>query len=290
MKKFNFPRSSMSNVNVIFILDCLNTDELQTALHAKNHLDDLIPNYQNIINRVTINNINDWNNFVEKIGLIKGVNPLIQIHGHGNDKTGLQLPSGEFISWNDLMEAFNTITKISNGETTIIMSCCYSYNVVFAFLDKYEKQSQEIFPAPFGFFYGYVSEVSSGTIDDEARLINESIIKDGGKFLIENLSKLKISLFSEYDHIDSILAFIIYIMGQKEPNTLQIENLSLKGFRRSILNKNKTRGIPFDFSRKFFNQLRDNPKPLLQNVIENGMHNTERKTMYMNAIQETSFN
>lgn len=61
----------MSNVNVIFILDCLNTDELQTALHAKNHLDDLIPNYQNIINRVTINNINDWNNFVEKLALLK---------------------------------------------------------------------------------------------------------------------------------------------------------------------------------------------------------------------------
>lgn len=280
----------MSNVNVILILDCLNTDELQTALHAKNHLDDLIPNHQNIINRVMINNINDWNKFIERISIIKGVNPLIQTHGHRNDKTGLQLPSSEFISWNDLMETFNKITKISNGETTIIMSCCYSYNVVFAFLDKYEKQLQEIYPTPFGFFYGYFSEISSGIIDDEARIISERIIKNGGKSLIENLSKLRIYSFSEYDHIDSMLAFIIYTMEQKEPNTPQIENLSLKEFRRSILNKNKNRGIPFDFSRKFFNQLRDNPKPLLQNVIKNGMHNTERKTMYMNAIQETSFN
>lgn len=290
MKKLNLPQSVISNVNAIFIIDCLDSDELQTALHNKEHIDDLLPNEireNHIINRKKCDNLSDFINEIERIYslCVNGVRPLIHIHGHGNKIKGLQFFSNEFISWHDLMEWFKKITYTAQGETTIVMSSCYSFNVVHAFLDKYEKELQIISPVPFAFFYGYHDEIPAGIIDDEAKYISESVIYDGGKSIMDNLDKLKISLYSEYDYIDGMLAFVLHMMQSQEPNTSIIADLSAKKFKEQIIKKNKDNGIPFKFSRNFLKDIKNNPMLILEGIVNNAMYDTNRKKMYLEVLK-----
>lgn len=294
MIKLNLPHSVISNINSIFILDCLSNDELQTALHSKEHIDDLVPiesKKNHIIEITKCNGLEDFENQIKKIQALcrKGINPLLYIHGHGDEIKGLKFLSNEFISWHDLMEFFKEITLAAKGETTIVMSCCYSFNVVNAFLDKYEKEKQVICLPPFAFFYGYYDEISAGIVDDEAQYISKSVIYDGGEMIMENLDKLNISLYSEYDYVDGMLAFTLHMMQSQMPNEPVIADLSAKKFKADIIKNNKDNGIPFKSSRDFLKSIQQNPKPLLENIIQQAMYDTNRRKMYLEALRNYKF-
>ena len=293
MKNLNLPKSVISNIHIAFILDCLDDDDMQTGIHSHEQMTDLLNAEMKDMSAIRKMICQNKSEFYQSIFEIihfceQGYFPLIHIHGHGDKNKGLKLPSGEFVLWIDLMEIFGVITTLAKGETTVIVSSCYSYEIVNKFFDKYEKQAYTINKIPFAFFYGYHDEVSSGIIDDEAYYINQSIMQDGGRRIMKYPPQY-ISTYSEYDYVDGMIAFVLGIMQQKEPNLQIIPDLSLGIFRNSVIKKNKDRGIDFNFSRKYFNSLRDNPKPILREIINDGMHDTWRKQKYLKAIEELEF-
>lgn len=292
--KITLPKYTISNINAIFILDCLGNDELQTGRNCEEQIIDLLPpgigKKKNRVYRERCLDLSSFYNFMKKISDLckQEAAPLIHIHGHGNKNEGLQLTDG-FVSWYDLMEKLREITINANGETTIIASFCYSYQIVNAFLNKCKNQDHEILRVPFGFFYGYRNEISAGVVEQESKCINKSILQNGGQGIMDNPPK-NITQYSEYNYIDEQIAYCLYLVNQKTPNSMKIDNFSLGNIRENILRKGRERGIPFDYSRKYFNSLRDNPKPLLKNIIEYVMYDTERKLKYLEAIDKITVN
>ena len=94
-----------------------------------------------------------------------------------------------------------------------------------------------------------------------------------------------ISTYNEYNYIEEKMAFILSIIN-KEPSLQTIKELSLGRFRNEVVNACKDIGISFKFARNFFNSLRDNPKSLLREIIDDGMYNTRRKQEYLKVIEE----
>lgn len=222
MIELTLPHSVVSKINSIFILDCIGSNEMQIRLHCQEQIYDLLPNEDINNNKIIREQCLNRDNFIKVMKNIsnpckKGLAPLIHIHGHGDKSKGLSFPSGEYISWSCLMENFMIITENARGETTIILSSCYSYQVVTEFLKEYEKNMGIIHRLPFGFFYGYEDEVSAGIVEDEAKYIHYSLLKDenAGEKIMNNPPE-KISIFSEYDYIDLYFYNWLCTIGQKK--------------------------------------------------------------------------
>lgn len=253
MIKLSLPYSVVSKINAIFILDCINNNEIQIGIHCEDQIYDLLPNEQLNNERIVRIKCLDKTSFIEAIDRItnsckKGFCPLIHIHGHGDKTQGFEVQSKEFIPWYDLVKKFMTITKRCEGETTIFLSACYSYQVVHEFLNTYEKQKGVICRLPFGFFYGYKEEVPAGIVDDEAKYIINSILQDGGKNIILNPPK-EISLYSEYIYINKYLSYAISAMRKEELDPLTTQDISLKKIRTKYINRNRDDGFSFKSSR-----------------------------------------
>ena len=150
------------------------------------------------------------------------------------------------------------------------MSCCYSYSIVD--LVREAEQTKKNPSLPFAFFYGYNNETQAGTVQDETKFINESFLNDGGRYLMENMEKMHIKRFSEFDYMYDIITFIFYEYKIGETR----EKLVL--------------GLPKEcasVARKVFNEcFRDNPLKLIKALAQTIIQNPERREIYLDCIEK----
>lgn len=285
--KLTISRSLASPANEIFIIDCLKSNELQSArLRHEDILDQITfiskptdRDDRGRIHHLQCQNKQEFKKTFEKIisQCKQGTLPLIFIDGHGDSRKGLALPSGEFINWKYYCSLLNRVTSVTGGELTVVAAFCHSMAI------------KEMMPPgkrlPFAFYYGYTDEISAGLIQTETTLIHESLLKDGGQQLFEKLEKLTISLHSEYEHVQEILAPILLLAWA--PNTLakKLPELSRGKLRTQYERTSAAKGEPLSGKRKKFNQLIKGSS-LASKVIEGTMHNTSRRERLLQEIRE----
>lgn len=102
-----------SPANLVYILDALDSSEMQTGVHKYNQIVDEVlsrmpEESRNIKSKIFLLKTPDLKTFASVFEEIKSncnskMMPLIFIDGHGDKQKGLKLPSGEFVNW----EIFN---------------------------------------------------------------------------------------------------------------------------------------------------------------------------------------
>ena len=266
-QKIIVPYSVVSPSDIIFTLDFLSNNELQTARSCHEDIQDILHTSERI-KSLTCFSQEDFTQAKKEIQNYseKGFSPLLHIHGHGDREKGVKLPqSYKYISWEEWLDFFSSI-KPKNGNLTVIMSCCYSYTIV----DLFHKKKAPYLP--FAFFYGYEIEISSGIIEDEVKCINNSLFKDDGKSLMDILSNMHIKLFSEFDHMNNLISIILteYNIGEMR------NNLVLK-MPKSVASS----------ARKSFNYIfRDNPVELIDKIAQEVIQNPNRRKIYLDKIKK----
>jgi len=97
-----------SSANTIFLIDCLNAEDLQTARRRHEGICDELMSlpqsgFQADTSRVVhlrCQTREDWDKGLNKIRDVckNGLSPLLFIDGHGDERRGLLMPSGESVS------------------------------------------------------------------------------------------------------------------------------------------------------------------------------------------------
>src|SRR5690606_6400864 len=133
--KFTLRRSAFSPGNAIFIIDCLGKQDLQTGLSRLRELHDLLlardpQRYEynkNFVHRFEAGSTTRFARCLEEItGACElGVRPIIFIDAHGDAEKGLEMPSGEFVGWDELLDGLGSITQQTGGELTVIVAACH---------------------------------------------------------------------------------------------------------------------------------------------------------------------
>lgn len=266
-QKIIVPYSLVSLSDIIFTLDFLSNNELQTARSCHEDIQDILHTSERI-KSLTCFSQEDFTQAKKEIQNYseKGFSPLLHIHGHGNREKGVKLPqSDKYISWEEWLDFFSSI-KPHNGNLTIIMSCCYSYTIVNLF---YKKETLHL---PFALFYGYESEISSGIVEDEVKCINNSLFKDGGKSLMDIINDMHIKPFSEFDYLDNLISIIL-----TEDNIGEMRNNLVLKMPKTVAS----------FARKYFNCIfRDNPVELIDKLAQQVIQNPNRREIYLDKIKE----
>ena len=266
-QKIIVPYGIVSPSDIIFTLDFLSNNELQTARSCHEDIQDILHTSERI-KSLTCFSQEDFTQAKKEIQNYseKGFSPLIHIHGHGNREKGVKLPqSDKYISWEEWLDFFRSI-KPQNGNLTIIMSCCYSYTIVNLF---YKKETLHL---PFAFFYGYESEISSGIVEDEVKCINNSLFKDDGKSLMDIINDMYIKPFSEFDYMNNLISIIL------------TENDIGKKRNNLVLKMPKTKASS---TRRYFNYIfRDNPVELIDKLAQQVIQNPNRREIYLDKIKE----
>ena len=266
-QKIIVPYSIVSPSDIIFTLDFLSNNELQTARSCHEDIQDILHTSERI-KSLTCFSQEDFTQAKKEIQNYseKGFSPLLHIHGHGDREKGVKLPqSDKYISWEEWLDFFSSI-KPKNGNLTVIMSCCYSYTIVDLF---HKKKTLYL---PFAFFYGYEIEISSGIIEDEVKCINNSLFKDDGKSLMDIISNMHIKLFSEFDYMNNLISIIL-----TEDNIGEMRNNLVLKMPKSVASS----------ARKSFNYIfRDNPVKLIDILAQKVIQNPSRRKIYLDKIQE----
>lgn len=284
-KNITLSRSTISPVGMIFIIDCLRDSDLQNSRRREEGmLDKLNSIYldsefdsRNHVKHLRCNSVDDFhNNFLYIQNLCKkGCKPLIFIDGHGSKENGLELPSGKFINWKILLLELNAITTITLGELTVIAAFCYSMEVI----DLLDKNSL----LPFAFYYGYDSEVSAGAIEDETKLMYESMLQHGITFIDHKPQYIK--CYSEYDHVDEFIA-VVYLLA-KDPRELSSElpELSMNATIRQVEIGLASDGVPLSSMNKLIKSMIRNGSVLAE-LIKERMHNTPRRQILLRELAD----
>lgn len=266
IEKLTVPDYAVSNSDIIFTLDLLTEDDLQTAKKCHDDIQDITQNTDRIIkfNCYTKENFEQVKNTIQDYSQ-KGFSPLIHIHGHGDKDKGVKISdSNNYIPWDEFIDFFAQI-KSQEGNLTVIMSCCFSYRIVDFIYKKYDCSNY----LPVTVFYGYENEISAGILENEIKIINDSFFKDGGKSLMEN-RELKIKCFSEYRYMNYIVSRILseHEIGKTRDN-----------FVKSVPKKMIT------LARKYFNErVRNNPYPLIEKLANKIIQNTNDRKKYLDYI------
>ena len=264
-QKITVPHSVVSESDFILTLDFLTRDELQTAKKCNEDMQDIAQCTERIrkFSCDTRENFKKVKNEIQKYSQW-GYSLLLHIHGHGDKEKGIKLPSdNNYISWEEFIDFFSKI-KSKEGNLTVIMSCCFSYTIV-DLIFKSEK-----LPLPVAFFYGYKDEVSSGTVEDETKIINKSFLEDGGKSLMEQ-KNLYIQRFSEYDYMNYIISIIL-------------SKLNIGKLRENVVLSMPKKAA--SFSRQWFNcNYRDNPMCIIRELAEDIIQNPERRKVYLDCLE-----
>lgn len=282
---FTLETSNTSNCNFFVILDCLDPaidissprrhhEDLRIKLIGKNTPEEIEKN----LKFITCANKQDFLSCFEILMQrfnIPGFKPIILIHAHGDKERGLQLPDHSFVTWSELVELFDGLTKQCNGDCTIISGFCHSLELIKHIPKNFKK-------SPFAFYYGYSSTISAGVIENEMNIIFQSFIDDGGKNLFNILPKLRIKFFSEFDFVMQFLAPTLAMAADPKELSKLAPQLSQERIRESVRRGHHGPQGGID---KIIKSLVRNGD-LAVNLIEYYMHDTERKAYTLKAVAD----
>jgi hypothetical protein len=276
-----------SSANTIFLIDCLSPDDLQTARRRDEGIRDELMSlpekeYQADSSRVVYlrcQTREDWDRGLNKIRDVckSGLLPLLFIDGHGDERRGLLMPSGESVSWEIYLRDLRAITYAARGELTVIAAFCYSLAIKPMLKGKHEK-------LPFAFYFGYTNEISAGIVEKETRILYESLLRNGGGTLQEEV--LELACFDEYEHAIDAIAHVV--MMETAPKTLvAIDPLFSRAKIRAKVDKSLAAdGVKMAGCRKVINKAIRNPKAIAIKFIEDVMHDTNRRTDFIRNIHK----
>ena len=195
-----------------------------------------------------------------------GARPLIFIHGHGDEDSGLQLASGESVPWSIYLEQLESITLAAAGELTVIAAFCHSMAII--------PSLPAVGRLPFAFYYGYDNVVSAGQAQDETAMLNRALLRDGGKSAANSSASLR--CYSEYDHIDLVLAAFSVMTGVPTTGIRAFPDLTKRKLLREMEPHFSALGLPRHETRKLLsNALQSNA--LVEVIFAIFMHDTERR-------------
>ncbi|MCK9814596.1 hypothetical protein M1B35_10785 [Pseudomonas sp. MAFF 302046] len=276
-----------SSANTIFLIDCLSPDDLQTARRRDEGIRDELMSlpkkgFQTDSSRVVhlrCQTREDWDRGLNKIRDVckNGLLPLLFIDGHGDERRGLLLPSGEPVSWEIYLRDLRAITYAARGELTVIAAFCYSLAIKPMLKGKNEK-------LPFAFYFGYTNEISAGIVEKETRILYESLLRNGGGTLQEEI--LELACFDEYDHAIDAIAHVV--MMETAPRTLVAidPRFSRAKLRAKVGKDLAADGVKMAGYGKVINKVIRNPKALAIKLIEDVMHDTNRRRDFIRNIHK----
>jgi hypothetical protein len=87
-----------------------------------------------------------------------GLNPILDIECHGDDDSGLQLATGEFVRWEELKSTLEVINLTGRCNTILVLGCCYG--AYFGRVSRlYERAAFIAYIAP-------TDRIAAGTLED----------------------------------------------------------------------------------------------------------------------------
>lgn len=282
---FNLRQSEFSPGNAIFIVDCLNESDLQTGRTRLQGLHDLLlakdpegfDYNKGFIRRFEASSAAQFAEcFEEIIGECKrGIRPVIFVDAHGHPEKGLQMPRGGYVGWEALLEEFRNVIQQTEGELTVIVAACHSMKAVES-LTSLER-------LPFAFYYGYSSTIQAHVLNEETKMIYESLLSDGGQSVI-HAKRRCLKRFSEYDHVEDVLAFTLLMAKAPAVLAEKAPMFSRTKLRASIDKANAERGLPLSGSRSKVNRKLNSGEIPIQ-IVQQMMHATPRRKRVIEDIQ-----
>ncbi len=282
--KFTLRRSAFSPGNAVFIIDCLSEQDLQTGLSRLRELHDLLNAREperfdynkNFVHRFEASSAAKLAGCFEEItGACElGIHPIIFIDAHGHPTKGLEMPSGEFVGWDELLESFGCVVQHTAGELTVIVAACHSMKAVE------NLRLQKLLP--FAFYYGYSSEVQAGVVAKETEVIYQSLFNDGGQSVLD-AANLQLESFSEYDHIEDVLAAALLMAKAPEILAEKMPELSRAKVRADADKATAKKGLPLSGSRARVNHMLNSGQCAIE-VVKNLMHDTPRRERVIQDI------
>ncbi|MDH0625957.1 hypothetical protein N5C38_25520 [Pseudomonas chengduensis] len=283
--KFNLRRSVFSPGNAIFIVDCLSESELQTGRTRLQGLHDLLlakdperfDYNKEFIRRFEASSAAQFARCFEQItGACKlGIRPVIFVDAHGHAEKGLRMPRGDFVGWGALLEELRKVIQRTDGELTVIVAACHSMKAV--------ESLTSLGRLPFAFYYGYSSTVKAYVLNEETKMIYESLLSDGGATVI-NAKKLQLKCFSEYDHVEDVLAFTLLIAKAPAVLAEKVPTFSRNKLRASVDKATFERGLPLSGARSKVNRMLNSGDICIQ-FVQQMMHATPRRKRVIEDIQ-----
>lgn len=282
---FTLRRSAFAPANAVFIIDCLSERDLQTGRSRLDELHDLLfalepkrfEYNRNFVHRFKVGSAAEFAGCFEEIkgACALGIYPIIFIDAHGHPTEGLEMPSSEFVSWDELLERFAGVVNLTAGELTAVVAACHSMKAV----ENLRLPGR----LPFAFYYGYSSEVKAGVVATETEMIYQSIFNDGGLSVL-NLTNLQLKSFSEYDHIESLLAVVLLMSRAPVVLAKALPELSRNKLRAGLDKEAAKRGIPLSGSREKVNTMLNSGQIAIE-VVKQSMHDTPRRQKVIEDIQ-----
>lgn len=154
--------------NATIILDCLPSEDLQTAKRLYEdmvHLDGGI-NYRKIDSVDTLLKV-----FARlKEDCRSGMMPIIHLEAHGDSSKGIQIgDQREAFGWKELVDNLRQINVLTRNNTGVILAACEGLYVIL--------QVKIFQPTPFAFVIGSQNKVSAGDFDKYMRRFYETLTK-----------------------------------------------------------------------------------------------------------------
>lgn len=282
--RFRFRRSGFSEANAFFILDCLGVEDLQSGRGRSQGMHDYLlaldpEKYEYNRDFVFHFQTGTAQRFFESLTEIallcrSGLRPVLFIDGHGHPDKGLRLPSGEHVSWPDLLLHCQLIVQNSGGELTVIAAACHSMEAI-----KHLEWDGRL---PFAFYYGYPSTVSAGAVEKETRVVYESLLRDGG--LSAMRTPLALQVFSEYDHVMRHIAAALLISSEPAIMAGLIPELSREMVSRVFEENLVSQGMRLAGARKKLNSILNSDQVAVQ-LARHRMHDTPRLYRFIEDIR-----
>lgn len=281
----NVERTIVSTASTIFLIDCLDEGEKQSARTRHEGICDTLLSFssQKIMHDISqvyherCKHRGDWITVMNKIRDLSklGLFPLVFIDGHGDPERGLKMPAGDFISWHQYGQDLRAIIYAARGELTVIAAFCHSYS----FIEKSIKLGTKL---PFAFYFGYEGIVKTSVVDQETEIIYNSLLRDGGKSL--DFDQFQISRYDEYDHAINLVAPVV--MMQIAPKTLvtMLPEFSKKQLRAKLEQELTQQGIRLGNLRRAITEALRNTNKLSASLIESTMHDTDRRRRFIKQI------
>lgn len=280
--KIQYSRSQCTSCDRFYILDALPEAEASAGTKTR----------ENIIDGVLAQNVESYGEardlvrridcpdvaaFDAAIALVRkdaeeGGRPMLFIHGHGEEKAGLQLASGVYVSWSAYLAALGSITLASGGELTVVAAFCHSMAPI-TLLPRTGR-------LPFAFYYGYDNTITAGEVHDETSRLYSGFLRDGGRTK-PDMPTLK--SHSEYDHIDGVLIQFLSLYGLLEHAERAIPILSIRKAVRSVEETWPEQGVPLggvgrDIKKVIMSE------ELVASTLGKFMYDTERRSRLIGEV------
>lgn len=286
MEKQNFTlrRSAHSPANAILTVSCLGTGDLKTDRTRLQGLHDLLLELdperfeynRNFVHLFEAKSVAELSAAFHEINEVcdMGISPILIIDGHGDERRGMRMPNGEWVTWNSLLNFFQAIIERTQGQLTVIVAACHSMAAV-----KLVSSDKKL---PFSFYYGYPSKIPAGVVQDETEEIYRSLLLDQGRILVDG-HHLKIKSFSEYDHITPILASSLLLSKSPMLSAKIQPELSRNKLNQELSVAMARAHRPLTGTKRRINAMLESGE-LAVRAVSSRMHDTERLTRLIEDI------